>query len=198
LSEFAEYVEKQQAMRYPASKLRNPIVPKTVSESAQPADEHHAELDELFDSLDLQDTAPVCLRELLLPPLDVDRDTALGELRAILAERIEDGSGETVFDLGFENTGESMGLSRTEWDVAYARLEDAARAEGALCKLLLTLNVGGDVEAESAQAQSKANSKKPRFCSGKVMVRRIPQSNEQVIETRIVVVGNGTSLPIFM
>ena len=182
LSDFAEYVEKQQALRYPSGK------PAPAAESGDAAaEEHHEELDELFDNLELgESSAPgVRLRDLLL---GTDDDT-LHKLKDILAGRIEEGFGETVFELGYENNNDSLGLTLEEWNVAYKRLQDAAQLIHSDCQLLVTRNVGGDVEAPSA---SKS---KDKDCTGKVMIRRKPETVEDVIETRIAVVGNGKLAP---
>ncbi|KAK1992124.1 elongation factor Tu GTP binding domain-containing protein [Colletotrichum falcatum] len=177
LSDFAEYVEKQQALRYPSSKPAAAIKTTVVPEH------HHAELDELFDNLDLAEATPgVRLRDLLLAT--DDDDDALQKLEGVIRERILEGHGETVFDLGFENSGESMGLSLEQWNAAHARLRDAAKRIRADCRTLITKNVGGDVEAPSAKPA------KDSHCSGKIMIRQAPATVEDVIETRIAVVGN--------
>lgn len=95
--------------------------------------------------------------------------------------------GETVFELGYENNGDSMKLAMEEWNNAYRRLVEAAKGVRADCELLLTKNVGGDVEAASTANKSG----KETACSGKILVRRVPSNAEDVIETRIAVVGNG-------
>jgi hypothetical protein len=142
LSDFAEYVEKQQALRYPSS--RQPA--DTAAEKPVQSDfEHHEELDDILDSLDLSDPTPrVRLRELLLSPSG-DADS-LQKLADIVQERILEGHGETVFDIGFENNGEGMKLSRDEWDAAYKRLGEAAKKLRADTQLLLTKNVGGELD----------------------------------------------------
>lgn len=179
LSEFADYVEKQQALRYPSAK---PVTAEPVVPEANPSEHHHAELDELFDSLDLEESsAPVTrLRDLLLGS---DDDT-LHKLQDLLTARMDEGHGETVFELGFENNNDSLGLTLDEWNTAYKRLQDAAKLLHADCQVLVTRNVGGDVEAPSA---SKG---KDKDCTGKIMIRRKPETVEEVIETRIAVVGN--------
>ncbi|KAH7308031.1 GTP-binding protein 1 [Stachybotrys elegans] len=175
LSDFAEYVEQQQNLRFPAA--------KPAHTSAPNADDHHDELDELLDNLDLSDSSPrVALRDLLLAP----DEGMLQKLQDTLAERLEEGFGETVFELGYENSGEPMNLTLEEWSAAYARLVEAAKGVRADCDLLLTKNVGGDQEAPSTAAQKT----KDKSCSGKVLVRQNPARIEDVIETRIAVVGN--------
>ncbi|KAM4062636.1 elongation factor tu GTP binding domain-containing protein [Hirsutella rhossiliensis] len=179
LSDFAEYVEQQQNFRFPASRRTRP----GPAPSSGSADHHHEELDELFDNLDLDDTAPrIPLRDLLLG----SDDDSLQRLRDVVAERIAEGMGETVFELGFENNGDSMQLTREQWDSAYKRLVGAAKGVRADCELLLTKNVGGKVEAASTAGQAA----KDNTCSGKVLIRRVPPKAEDVIETRIAVVGN--------
>lgn len=100
--------------------------------------------------------------------------------------------GEDVFDLGYENNGDSMHFTLDQWNTAYARLVQAADGVPAKCQLLLTHNVGADVEANGAAvAPSKDTSS-----TGKVLVRRIPAKVEEAIETRIAVVGNGESCAV--
>jgi hypothetical protein len=186
LSEFAEYVEKQQEMRYPSHKAATSAAasrnaPATGGKTEAAEDEHHDELDAILDSLDLSETKPrVRLRDLLLST----DDDSLRKLADMLAERCAEGSGETVFEIGFEGNNESMKLRRGEWDVAYKRLVEAAKQANADCQLLLTKNVGGDVEGQPTTGKDKD-------CSGKVMIRQVPATVEHVIETRIAVVGNG-------
>lgn len=105
----------------------------------------------------------------------------------MLLDRIQEGLGEAVFELGYENNGDSMNLTLDEWNAAYARLEQAAESLNAKCQLLLTHNVGGDAEA----ASTVANPGKNKSCSGKVLIRRASPKVEETIETRIAVVGNG-------
>jgi GTPase len=115
--------------------------------------------------------------------LGQNEDT-LAKLVALLETRIEEGHGETVFEIGFENNGESMSLSKDEWDAAMKRLREAARKVRSDCQILLTKNVGGEEEAESV------SNDKVKECSGKILVRQHPATVEDVIETRIAVVGN--------
>lgn len=176
LSNFAEYVEQQQSIRFPGSA-------KSAPDTAQ----HHAELDELFDNLDLTDSAPSAkLKDLLLSP----EEDSLKKLEKVLTERLEEGYGETVFELGFDNNGDSMQLGLEEWNTAYGRLVEASRGAHAECLTLLTKNVGGDMEAVTVTA-SQPDSKEKSSCSGKILIRREPINIEDVIETRIAVVGNG-------
>lgn len=169
MSEFADYVEKQQALRYPSS-----ATPTTNLV------EDHAELDILND-LDLADTSPqVRLKELLLE----HNDETLTKLVNLLELRIEEGHGETVFEIGFENNGDSMALSRDEWHVSMRRLVEAAKKCRADCQILLTKGVGGAAEGESVPEKDDTG------CSGKVLIRQHPATVEEVIETRIAVVGN--------
>lgn len=111
------------------------------------------------------------------------------KLQKVVLERIKEGYGEAVFDLGFENSGDSCRFTKEEWDHAYKRLDDAARAVQANCQLLMTKNIGGELEA----ASTATSTSKDKSCSGKVLIRQVPKEIENVIETRIAVVGNGRS-----
>lgn len=118
--------------------------------------------------------------------LEEDEDT-LQKLEEYVAERIVEGFGEAVFELGLEHDGDSLQFTIDEWNRAYDRLQAAAKKVRADCELLITKGVGGDKEAEST---TKKPSKK-QGCTGKVLIRQNPARVEDVIETRIAVVGNG-------
>lgn len=169
MSEFADYVEKQQALRYPST-----------SGAASTTVEEHAELD-ILNSLDLADVSPaVRLKELLLD----NSEETLAKLVHVLETRMDEGHGETVFEIGFENNGDSMALTKEDWDVALKRLVLAAQKVRADCRVLLTKGVGGEAEGEAVAGE------KGKECSGKVLIRQHPATVEEVIETRIAVVGN--------
>ncbi|KAH7193266.1 P-loop containing nucleoside triphosphate hydrolase protein [Fusarium flagelliforme] len=183
LSDFAEYVEQQQNLRYPTAKTAT----DTTAETTDLNTEQHEELDELFDNLDLADSAPrVPLKQLLLESSEDDDDENLKQLENIVSDRLDEGFGECVFEIGYENHGDSMNLTLNQWNQAYKTLQRAAKRARADCDLLLTKNVGGDVEA----ASTSTGSTKDKSCSGKVLIRQNPSTIENVIETRIAVVGN--------
>ncbi|KAK8057826.1 GTP-binding protein 1 [Apiospora saccharicola] len=182
LSDFADFVEKQQALRYPTSK---PATATATTSANNNEEEHHEELD-ILDSLTLDDAGPQApLRDLLLAEADDD----LQKLVDVIDTRLLEGHAEAVFDLGFENNGDSMRLTKPEFDTALARLRKAAKTLHADCNVLLTQNVGGEAEADSVATAGK-DSTKDKDCSGKVMIRQAPSAAESVIETRIAVVGN--------
>lgn len=183
LSEFAEYVEQQQALRYPTAAARrqtprqtpgsSPTANKVAGGSADRLDD----LDDIFDHIDLSGSAGhVRLRDVFLSP---DAADTLQHLVKLLDVRLAEGSGETVFEIGFENNGDSMELTKEEWELAYKRLTEAAKKLKADCQVLLTKNVGSEFDGEPTKDG----------CSGKVMVRR-ERSVDETIETRIAVVGN--------
>lgn len=108
----------------------------------------------------------------------------------LVADRLEEGFGECVFEIGYENNGDSMDLTLDEWNQALETLQAAAKRVRADCDLLLTKNVGGEKEVPSTGDKPI----KDKSCSGKVLVRQVPATIEDVIETRIAVVGNGKML----
>jgi GTPase len=174
LSEFADYVQREQARRH------NP----TSTSATTTAD--HAELD-ILDSLDLGDDIPkVRLKHLLL---DDSTPESTAQLNKLIDDRLDEGHGETLFDIGLEDNGDSMGFERKDWDTAYARILACAKEQKADVRLLLTRNVGTFSEGDNVVEVNTSESK-DKTCSGKVMIRRIPQSVDDVIETRIAVVGN--------
>lgn len=168
LSDFADYVQKQQALRRPPGQKTTVL-------------EDHDELD-IIDQLGLADDTPsrIALRTLLLTENE-ENDPALVEH---LRGRLVEGHGETLFDLGLEDNGDSMGFSKEEWNTALERLGNALKELHADYKILMTRNIGGDVEVGPVNAKEKG-------ACGKLILRRTPQSVDDVIETRIAVVGNG-------
>ncbi len=146
--------------------------------------EDHAELD-MIDSLGLADTSSnIRLKELLLQET-IDGEETLPQLVEVVRARIDEGHGETLFDLGLEDNGESMAFSKEQWDVALDRIRRAATAIESDCRILMTRNVGGPVGADTVNEKEKG-------ASGKIMIRQKPETVDDVIETRIAVVGNGT------
>lgn len=145
--------------------------------------EDHAELD-ILDTLNLSETsAHIRLKDLLLDT-STDAEDTLQQLSNVVQSRILEGRGEALFDLGQEDNGESMGFSKAQWNVAIDRLRRAAEMLRADCRILMTRNVGGDEEVGPLNEKDKG-------ATGKVMIRQKPETVEEVIETRIAVVGNG-------
>ena len=120
------------------------------------------------------------MKTLLLDPSD-EYTKALAEY---LSGRLAEGHGEALFDLGLEDNGDSMNFSKEEWDVALERLGAVCEDLKADYKVLMTRNVGGEVEVGPVNGKEKG-------ASGKLMLRKRPESVDDVIETRIAVVGNG-------
>ena len=172
-------MEKQQSQR---NQRKPATAPDSSHANQNTVAEHHAELD-ILDSLDLAETsAQVRLRTLLLDISENSNDT-LQQLSDVLQNRILEGNGETLFDLGHEDNGETMSFDKEQWDVALDRLRMAAERLRANCRILLTRNVGGVEEANTLTEKDKS-------CSGKILIRQAPKTTEDVIETRIAVVGN--------
>lgn len=121
----------------------------------------------------------------MLDPSDESEDT-LQQLEDVLQSRILEGNGEALFDLGQEDNGETMSFSKEQWDVALDRIRRASKLLRAECRVLLTRNVGGPEEVEKANEKDKS-------CTGKLLIRQTPKTTEDVIETRVAVVGNGTA-----
>ena len=173
-------MERQQAQR----KHGQAVAPSDSGYSGQSgATEHHSELD-VLDTLDLGElSGQVRLRSLLLDDSG-DADVTLGQLSKVIGERLLEGNGETLFDLGQEDNGESMNFSKEQWDIALDRIRRASQELRAECRILLTRNVGNAEEAE-------VKNEKVTACEGKILIRQDPETTEGVIELRIAVVGNG-------
>jgi GTPase len=138
----------------------------------------------VLDSLDLDDgPAHARLKDLLLDSAE-DPEQSLQLLSNVLRSRLLEGHGETLFDLGQEDNGDSMSFTKDQWDIALERLTGAAGLLKAECRVLLTRHVGGPVEVGTVEEKDKS-------ATGKIMIRQAPERAEDVIETRIAVIGNG-------
>jgi len=144
--------------------------------------EDHAELD-ILDQLGLSDSPnQIKLKHWLLDTSD-DAVATLHQLAGLVQSRLIEGHGETLFDLGLEDSGESMDFTKEQWDQALARIVEASTSLKAAVRVLLTYNVG-------SQTDATAKNTKDTFCHGKLLIRQAPATAEEVIETRIAVVGN--------
>ncbi|KAJ5653940.1 hypothetical protein N7490_000943 [Penicillium lividum] len=180
LSEFAEYAEKQQTHRSAVA------VPPSDSGyetgSVAPSLEDHAELD-ILDQLCLSDNPrTVKLKELLLGTGE-DNENSLQLLAGTIQARTDEGLGETIFDLGLEDGGDSMGFNLAQWETALQRLREAAETIPAHCRILLTYNVGGPQECPM-------KTDRPKDVWGKVLIRQHAVNIEEMAEIRMAVVGN--------
>ncbi len=138
---------------------------------------------EILDQLGLSDDPKtVKLKDLLLSPDDKSEES-IKVLAEILQDRIDEGHGETIFDLGVEDGGESMSLTLDQWNSALQRLREAATTLAAHCRILLTYNVGGPEETRTANDRIKG-------ACGKVLIRQPAQTLEEMAEIRMAVVGN--------
>ncbi|KAL6165984.1 hypothetical protein ACJQWK_07356 [Exserohilum turcicum] len=167
LSEFADYVEKQQALRRPPGQA-----PAVLDD--------HDELS-VLDELGLSDDnkSHIRLRTLLTDAAEEN----VAALADHIKDRLAEGHGEVLFDVGLEDTGDSMGFTKEVWESAIERIALACEQIKADYKMLMTRNVGGDVEVGPRDAKDTG-------CSGKMILRKRPESVDDVIETRIAVVGN--------
>ena len=179
LSDFADYVQQQQALRKaPAAG------PSIANGTVNAAPKHeHAELD-ILDTLDLADDKPkVKLKHLLLDDSET-KDESIKQLRGIIEARLEEGHGECLFDVGLEDNGDSQLLTEKEWDAALARIRELLEKLNADWKILMTKTV------PNSPVDVGNENKKERGCVGKLVMRRRPVEIDDTIETRIAVVGN--------
>ena len=151
--------------------------------------EEHDELAGILDQLELADESKAIRLKLVLVDKSDTAETSVRQLGEYIHSRLEEGYGEALVDLGIEDSGESMGWSKEDWDFALERVVACVNKDSADCRVLMTRNVGGDMEVGPLSAKDKT-------CSGKVMIRRRPLSVDDVIETRIAVVGNGMTFTL--
>ena len=151
--------------------------------------EEHTELD-FLDTLDLSDAPQRPPLKCLLLGIGEDDEELLQHLCEVVEARLGEGHGETLFDLGLQDNGESMNFNKDQWDVALDRIRRVSSQVGAEIRILLTKNVDGAEESETKNGKDTS-------VSGKLLIRQNPETPEDVIETRIAVVGNGKTPSIY-
>lgn len=146
--------------------------------------EDHDELS-ILDELGLSDDnkSHIRLKVLLTDPAEENVAALAEHVKGRLAE----GHGEVLFDVGLEDNGDSMGFTKENWDFALERINAVCDQIKADYKLLMTRNVGGEIDVGPRDAKDTG-------ASGKMILRRRPESVDDVIETRIAVVGNGKNM----
>ncbi|CCX12075.1 GTP-binding protein 1 [Pyronema domesticum] len=175
LSDFADYVEQQQRKR------GNPTSGASVSRPSTAvgdSTEDHDELD-ILESLGLADeTDNVKMKELLLGHTDENKK----KLKELLDTRMDEGRGECLFDVGTENNGEAMGLTKEEYTKALQWVREIAKELKAGVTVLLTKGTGEVTDAEEGGKDGELQAK--------LLFRRMPDSMEDLLEIRVAVVGN--------
>ncbi|KAG0003822.1 hypothetical protein BGZ79_011039 [Entomortierella chlamydospora] len=152
------------------------------------------------------------LKEQFLNPTDSNIES----LQTLLAGRIREGSGETLFEIGIEEDGAPMNLTDEEYQTALSTVRTAATAVGAEIAVMYEQIPGAlpvpapDSKAVSPPAEAvsplaeavSASSAAPTaegdqaatFRRSYVMIRKIPKSVEELLEIRVAVVGNVSTL----
>ncbi|KAK4895657.1 hypothetical protein LTR49_028247 [Elasticomyces elasticus] len=150
LSDFANYVEKQQALRKP------PTIKANGSSKVAPPKQEHSELDIL-------DT----------------KDDSTKQVLDIVSDRLDEGHGECIFDVGLEDNGDSQLLTPEEWDTALSQLQDVLAKLKFDLRTLMTKNVADSI------VDVGNDLKKERGCIGKFLIRRrLENASVDAIETR--------------
>lgn len=142
-----------------------------------------------MDELGLDDDSKphIRLKTLLTDPAE-EHVVALADH---IKQRLAEDHGEVLFDVGLEDNGDSMGFSKDDWAFALERIGVVCEQIKADYKILMTKNVGGDVDVGPGDGKEMG-------ASGKIILRKRPESVDDVIETRIAVVGNGKSVAILV
>ncbi|KAG0076275.1 hypothetical protein BGZ90_008910 [Linnemannia elongata] len=146
----------------------------------------------------------ISLKEQFLNPTDANIES----LQTLLAARIREGSGETLFEIGVEEDGAPMKLSDAEYETALTTVKTAAAAVGAEVAIMYEknagLSAGASIVPESKDKEDKdtAIAAEPSIAptadvadqstykSSYVMIRKTPKSVEELLELRVAVVGN--------
>ncbi|KAK3822189.1 MAG: P-loop containing nucleoside triphosphate hydrolase protein [Linnemannia elongata] len=146
----------------------------------------------------------ISLKEQFLNPTDANIES----LQTLLAARIREGSGETLFEIGVEEDGAPMKLSDAEYETALTTVKTAAAAVGAEVAIMFEksagLSTGAPIVPESKDKEDKDAAiasepsiaptaevtDQPTYKSSYVMIRKTPKSVDELLELRVAVVGN--------
>ncbi|CAO3571589.1 unnamed protein product [Mortierella alpina] len=140
------------------------------------------------------------LKEQFLNPTE----TNVESLQTLLAARIREGSGETLFEIGVEEDGTPMKLNDAEYQTALSTVRTTAAAVGAEVAVMFEKSAGDstapsipdnqDTDATliptETPVSAAADADQALFKSSYVMVRKTPKSVEELLELRVAVVGN--------
>ncbi|KAG0070225.1 hypothetical protein BGZ89_001136 [Linnemannia elongata] len=150
----------------------------------------------------------ISLKEQFLNPTDANIES----LQTLLAARIREGSGETLFEIGVEEDGAPMKLSDAEYETALTTVKTAAAAVGAEVAIMYEKNAGlsagvsvvpeskdkedkdTTITAEPSIAPTADVTDQSTYKSSYVMIRKTPKSVEELLELRVAVVGNVSTL----
>ncbi|KAJ3078619.1 GTP-binding protein 1 [Quaeritorhiza haematococci] len=157
------------------------------------------------DQVDLEDGSPKRpAKEMYVSPTDEDLATIVHQLD----ERIRDGQGETVFDVGVQQDGTSMDLTEGEFTAFVETLKSAANKLDSDVTIIHRRNVpilassssssgatssstnGSSTSISSTLSTSTTSLTSTGFSYGHVLIRQRPGDVEKILEIRIAVVGN--------
>ncbi|KAF9346885.1 hypothetical protein BGX26_001612 [Mortierella sp. AD094] len=145
------------------------------------------------------------LKEQFLNPTDSNIES----LQTLLAARIREGSGETLFEIGIEEDGAPMNLTDVEYQTALSTVKTAATAVGAEVAVMYEQIPGAlpvpapdskavpppaETVSVSPAAPTAESDQAATFRRSYVMIRKIPKSVEELLELRVAVVGNVSTL----
>ncbi|KAL1925310.1 uncharacterized protein VTP21DRAFT_193 [Calcarisporiella thermophila] len=127
------------------------------------------------------------LKDQLLYPTEEDYRIIKNDLDL----RINEGQGECLYEIGIENSGASLNLTPQQLELCIGTVREAAKRIDAeisvLCeKLILTASINNG-EEKNAQGKSEAK-------TAHILVRKRPKSMEELLEVRVAVVGNVSTL----
>ncbi|KAG2195215.1 hypothetical protein INT46_010782 [Mucor plumbeus] len=134
-------------------------------------------LESLINSTEDKNETTKLLKEILLNPTQQD----IKHLTNLISTRIDQGRGETLFEIGLEEDGSSMNLSQDEYTKCIETIRivtDKLQADFANIDELNTLD-------PTAKPSNSTTSD-----TYHLMIRKRPQSVQDLLEIRVAVVGN--------
>ncbi|CDS10978.1 hypothetical protein LRAMOSA03242 [Lichtheimia ramosa] len=117
--------------------------------------------------------APKSLKDKLLDATPQDKQA----LKELIATRLDEGGGETLFEIGVEDDGTSMMLGDTDYQKALTTLQ------------AITSDLSADYAVVEEHGRDTTGGK-PQEIVAHLMIRRRMDSVEDLLEIRIAVVGN--------
>ncbi|KAG1464659.1 hypothetical protein G6F46_000127 [Rhizopus delemar] len=125
--------------------------------------------------IDEEDAEHRTLKERLIEYNEKDTEW----LKQTISARMEQGKGETLFEIGLEEDGTPMNLTTKEYEICIANLTSLTQALGADLADLDEL-IQLDINKTPISAQKVSH----------LMIRKRPKSVQEALEVRVAVVGN--------
>ncbi|CAO0798627.1 unnamed protein product [Mucor circinelloides] len=160
-----------------ANLLADALCKTSISDHKQQQTLVDSMLDSLINSTQENSQPTKALKEILLNPTQQD----IAYLTDSISTRIDQGRGETLFEIGLEEDGTSMNLTQDEYNTCIETIRTVTDKLGADFANIDELNT---LDPTAKPANSSTSD------VYHLMIRKRPQSVQDLLEIRVAVVGN--------